>query len=430
MKIAVIGTGHVGLVAGACLAGTGNTVVCVDQDAATVRRLRRGALPFFEPGLEELVRRNASEKRLSFTTQLSRAVRASPAIIIAAGAPPGEDGGADLPRVLAVAREIARSMNGYKVIVVASTVPVGTAAKVRETVRRETTHPFSVVSAPAFLTRGAAVGDFLRPDRVVVGAEDERGAEIVRQLYAPFTRTGGPALVMDCASAELSKHAANAFLAARISLMNEIANACEALGADVEQVRRAIGADRRIGPSFLFPGIGYGGAFSRDIRALVRSAGDKGYQFHIPRAVERVNEAQKSVLAAKMARHFGSLEGRTIAVWGLAFRPGTDDVRDAPSLALIDQLLSAGARIQAYDPAAMPGAKRVFGARITLAPGAHAALAGADALALVTEWHEFLEPDFGKMRKLMKSPVVFDGRNAYSRDTMRAHGFTYYGIGR
>ncbi|MCU0249060.1 MAG: UDP-glucose/GDP-mannose dehydrogenase family protein [Vicinamibacterales bacterium] len=431
MKLAVVGTGYVGLVAGACLAETGNDVICVDKDAAKVRVLRKGRMPIFEPGLEELVRRNVAEKRLSFTTQLPRAVRASSVIFIAVGTPQGEDGAADLQHVLGVAREIAQAMNGFKVIVDKSTVPVGTAQKVREIVRRETTHPFSVVSNPEFLKQGAAVDDFLKPDRVVIGAEDEKGGDIMRQLYAPFTRTGAPIMVMDTASAELCKYAANALLATRISFMNEMANVCELVGADVDEVRRAVGSDRRIGPSFLFPGVGYGGScFPKDVKAIVKFAGDKGYQFEILKAVERVNHRQKSVLAARMEQHFGSLGGRTIAVWGLAFKPRTDDMREAPAIVLIERLLAAGARVQAFDPAAMPVAKRLFGSSVSFAPRSYAALDGADALAVLTEWNEFREPDFAKMRKLMKSPIVFDGRNIYSRELMRANGFTYYSIGR
>jgi UDPglucose 6-dehydrogenase len=431
MKLAVIGTGYVGLVAGACLAETGNDVICVDKDEAKIRMLRRGKMPIFEPGLEELVRRNMAEQRLSFTSQLPRAIRASSVIFIAVGTPQGEDGAADLQQVLAVAREIAQAMNGYKVIVDKSTVPVGTAEKVREIIRRETTHPFSVVSNPEFLKQGAAVDDFLKPDRVVIGAEDEKGGEIMRQVYAPFTRTGAPIMVMDCASAELCKYAANALLATKISFMNEIANVCEVFEADVDQVRRAIGADRRIGPSFLFPGVGYGGScFPKDVQAIVKFTADKGYDFQILKAVDRVNHRQKSVLATRMEKHFGSLKGRTIAVWGLAFKPRTDDMREAPSVVLIHRLLAAGAHVQAFDPAAMPIAKRLFGSTVTLTSRSYAALAGADALAVVTEWNEFREPDFVKMRKLMKTPVVFDGRNIYSRDVMRANGFTYYSIGR
>jgi len=431
MKLAVIGTGYVGLVAGACLAETGNDVICVDKDEAKIRMLRRGKMPIFEPGLEELVRRNMAEQRLSFTSQLPRAIRASSVIFIAVGTPQGEDGAADLQHVLGVAREIAQAMNGYKLIVDKSTVPVGTAEKVREIIRRETTHPFSVVSNPEFLKQGAAVDDFLKPDRVVIGTEDEKGGEIMRQVYAPFTRTGAPIMVMDCASAELCKYAANALLATKISFMNEIANVCEVFEADVDQVRRAIGADRRIGPSFLFPGVGYGGScFPKDVQAIVKFTADKGYDFQILKAVERVNHRQKSVLATRMEKHFGSLKGKTIAVWGLAFKPRTDDMREAPAIVLIERLLAAGAHVQAFDPAAMPIAKRLFGSTVTLTPRSYAALEGADALAVVTEWNEFREPDFAKMRRLMKTPVVFDGRNIYSRNVMRANGFTYYSIGR
>ena len=431
MKLAVIGSGYVGLVAGACLAETGNDVVCVDKDEAKIRMLRRGKMPIFEPGLEELVKRNVAEKRLSFTTQLPKAVRASSVIFIAVGTPMGEDGSADLQHVLGVAREIARAMNGYKVIVDKSTVPVGTADKVREIVRRETTHPFSVVSNPEFLKQGAAVDDFLKPDRVVIGTEDEKSGEIMRQVYAPFTRTGAPIMVMDTASAELCKYAANAMLATKISFMNEVANVCEAFGADVDQVRRAVGSDRRIGPSFLFPGVGYGGScFPKDVQAIVKFTKDKGYDFQILQAVEKVNHRQKSVLAGRMEQHFGSLKGRTIAVWGLAFKPRTDDMREAPAVVLIERLLALGAKVQVFDPAAMGVARKLLGTRVTYASRSYAALDGADALALVTEWNEFREPDFPKMRKLMKSPVIFDGRNIYSRETMKANGFTYYSIGR
>lgn len=431
MKIAMIGTGYVGLVAGACLAETGNDVVCVDKDEAKIRMLRRGRMPIFEPGLEEVIRRNSAEKRLSFATQLPRAVRASSVVFIAVGTPQGEDGAADLQHVLGVAREVAQAMNGYTVIVNKSTVPVGTAEKVREIVRRETTHPFSVVSNPEFLKQGAAVDDFLKPDRVVIGTEDERGGEIMRQLYAPFTRTGAPIMVMDCASAELCKYAANALLATKITFMNEIANVCEIFGANVDEVRRAVGSDRRIGASFLFPGVGYGGScFPKDVKAIVRFSRDKGYDFQILGAVERVNARQKSILATRMEKHFGSLKGRTIAVWGLSFKPRTDDMREAPAIVLIERLLAAGAKVQAFDPEAMPVAKRIFGSSVTLCPRSYGALAGADALAIVTEWNEFREPDYARMRKLMKSPIVFDGRNIYSRDVMRANGFTYYSIGR
>jgi UDPglucose 6-dehydrogenase len=431
MKIAVVGTGYVGLVAGACFAEYGNDVICVDKDEAKVRALRRGKIPIYEPGLEELVRRNKAERRLVFTSALPTAVRKSEIIFIAVGTPQGEDGSADLQHVLDVAREVARSMNGYRVIVNKSTVPVGTAERIREIVRRETTHPFSVVSNPEFLKQGAAVDDFMKPDRVVIGAEDPRARELMTTLYAPFTRTGAPIMVMDCASAELCKYAANAMLASRISFMNEIANVCEIFGADIEQVRRAVGSDRRIGTSFLFPGVGYGGScFPKDVKAVLKFAADKGYKFRILEAVEQVNDAQKGVLVAKMERHFGSLKGKTIAVWGLAFKPKTDDMREAPAIVIIEKLLARGAKVQAYDPEAMQVARGIFGSRVALMPRSFDALAGADALALVTEWHEFREPDFDKMRKLMRTPVVFDGRNVYNREQMRALGFTYYSIGR
>ena len=431
MKIAVVGTGYVGLVAGACFAEYGNDVICVDKDEAKVRTLRRGKIPIYEPGLEELVRRNRLERRLVFTSALPAAARKSEIIFIAVGTPQGEDGSADLQHVLEVAKEIARSMNGYRVIVDKSTVPVGTAERVREIVRRETTHPFSVVSNPEFLKQGAAVDDFMKPDRVVIGAEDPRARELMTALYAPFTRTGAPIMVMDCASAELCKYAANAMLASRISFMNEFANLCELFGADVDQIRRAVGSDRRIGTSFLFPGVGYGGScFPKDVKAILKFASDKGYRFRILEAVEQVNDAQKKLLVTKMERHFGSLKGRTIAVWGLSFKPKTDDMREAPAIVVIEELLARGAKVQAYDPEAMQVAKRIFGNRVTLVAKSFDALAGADALALVTEWHEFREPDFAKMRKLMRTPVVFDGRNVYNREQMRAQGFTYYSIGR
>jgi UDPglucose 6-dehydrogenase len=431
MKIAVIGTGYVGLVAGACFAESGNDVVCVDKDDAKIRMLRAGKMPIYEPGLEELVRRNRQENRLTFTTMLPKAVRASSIVFIAVGTPQGEDGSADLKYVLDVAREVARAMNGYKVIVDKSTVPVGTAVKVREVIRRETTHPFSVVSNPEFLKQGAAIDDFLKPDRVVIGAEDPRAREIMQELYEPFTRTGAPIMMMDCASAELSKYAANAMLATRISFMNEVANVCEAVGADVDEVRRAVGSDKRIGSSFLFPGVGYGGScFPKDVKAMIHFASEKRYEFRILRAVEEVNASQKTRLAAKMRTHFGTLDGKTIAVWGLAFKPRTDDMREAPSIPLIHALLADGAAVQAYDPEATKVAKGIFGNKVTFATKNYDALKGADGLAIVTEWSEFRRPDFEKMRKLMRSPVIFDGRNLFSPEQMKQSGFTYYSIGR
>ncbi len=431
MKIAVVGTGYVGLVVGACLAENGNDVVCVDSDKAKIRSLRRGAMPFYEPGLEEIVRQNRAEGRLEFSTLLARSVRGASIVFIAVGTPQDEDGSADVTHVLAVAREIARAMNGYKVIVNKSTVPVGTSVLVRDVVRRETTHPFSVVSNPEFLKQGAAIDDFLKPDRVVIGVEDPRATELMTELYSPFTRTGAPIMIMDCASAELCKYAANAMLATRISFMNDIANVCEVVGANVDHVRKAMGADRRIGSSFLFPGIGYGGScFPKDVRALVRSAAEKGYDLQVLKAVERVNEAQKVRLITRLETHFGSLKDRTIAVWGLSFKPRTDDMREAPAIPLIHGLLERNARVQAYDPQAEHVARKVFGNRIVLVGKGYDALKGADALVVVTEWNEFRRPDFDRMRKLMRSPVVFDGRNIYSPEQMKALGFTYFSVGR
>ncbi len=431
MKIAVVGSGYVGLVLGACLAETGNDVTCVDKDEAKVRMLRKGRVPIYEPGLTELVTRNKEEGRLIFTTQLAKAVKSSQIIFIAVGTPQGEDGSADLQHVMTVARDIGKAMDGYRVIVNKSTVPVGTAEKVRAVIRRETTHPFSVISNPEFLKQGAAVDDFMKPDRVVIGAEDPRGAELIVALHQPFTRTGAPIMVMDCASAELSKYASNAMLATKISFMNEIANVCELYGADVDRVRQAVGSDKRIGSSFLFPGVGYGGScFPKDVKALIRFSGDKKYEFKILKAVESVNEAQKRALVRKMETHFGSLKGRTIALWGLAFKPKTDDMREAPAIAIVLGLVEKGAKVQVYDPEAIRVAKGLFGSKVTYATKSYEALRGAEGLAIVTEWHEFREPDFTRMRKLMKNPVVFDGRNIYQPQQMKAHGFTYYSIGR
>ena len=433
MKIAVVGTGYVGLVLGACLSENGNSVICVDKDESKIGMLKAGHMPIYEPGLEEMVRRNEHEERLTFTTDLPTAVRASEIVFIAVGTPQGEDGSADLQHVLAVARDVGRSMNKYTVVVDKSTVPVGTAKKVHATIAKETTQPFSVVSNPEFLKQGAAIEDFMKPDRVVVGTEpeDERGAGVMQDLYAPFTRTGAPILMMNTESAELCKYAANSILATRISFMNEIANVCEAVGADVDQVRKAIGADHRIGTSFLFPGVGYGGScFPKDVKALLKSSANKGYDFRILSAVEQVNDAQKQRLVEKMERHFKTLKGRTIALWGLAFKPRTDDMREAPAVPIIERLLAHGATVRAYDPAATPVARRLFDSRIELCEKSYDALIGADALAIVTEWNEFREPDFEKMRSLLREPVVFDGRNIYSPEHMRALGFTYFSIGR
>jgi UDPglucose 6-dehydrogenase len=431
MRLAVVGTGYVGLVAGVCFAESGNDVVCVDKDAAKVRALRAGRMPIYEPGLEELLRRNCAEKRLTFTTTLPKAVKEAAVVFIAVGTPQGEDGSADLQHVLEVARQIGRAMTGYTVIVNKSTVPVGTSERVRAVVARETKHPFAVVSNPEFLKQGAAVDDFMKPDRVVIGTDDPRAAAVMQELYGPFTRTDAPIMVMDCPSAELAKYAANAMLAARISFMNEVANVCEVVGADVDHVRRAIGSDRRIGSSFLFPGVGFGGScFPKDVKAMRRFAADKGYDFKLLRAVDEVNAHQKTRLVQKMRTHYGRLKGKTLAVWGLAFKPKTDDMREAPSIPLIESLLAAGAKVRAYDPEAMGVAKKIFGTRVTFASNNYDALKGADGLAIVTEWNEFRRPDLARVKDLLKSPVIFDGRNLFQPAQMKQHGFTYYSIGR
>jgi UDPglucose 6-dehydrogenase len=436
MKIAVVGTGYVGLVLGACLAENGNTVACVDKDETKVSTLRAGKMPIYEPGLEEMVRRNVDEERLTFTTDLPSSVKASAIVFIAVGTPQGEDGSADLRHVLDVARAVGRAMAQYTVVVDKSTVPVGTAKEVHAAIASETSQPFSVVSNPEFLKQGAAVDDFMKPDRVVVGVEpgDTRAERAMRELYAPFTRTGAPIMFMDTASAELCKYAANSILATRISFMNEIANMCELVGADVDQVRRAIGADGRIGKSFLFPGVGYGGScFPKDVKAILKSSEDRGYDFKILRAVEAVNDLQKGRLVDKMVAHFKGekgLAGKTIALWGLAFKPRTDDMREAPAIVIVERLLGLGAAIRAYDPEAAATARRIFGNRVVICEKSYDALEGVDALAVVTEWNTFREPDFDRMKRLMRAPVVFDGRNVYSPEQMRNLGFKYFSIGR
>jgi UDPglucose 6-dehydrogenase len=447
MNICVIGTGYVGLVAGTCLAESGNDVICVDIDEKKIERLNGGEVPIYEPGLEELIKRNREDGRLRFTTDLSMAVRESLICFIAVGTPPGEDGSADLNYVLDAARGIGRAMDGYRVIVDKSTVPVGTAEKVRDVVRKElqlrgVDHEFDVVSNPEFLKEGAAIDDFMKPDRVVIGADNGKAAEIMEELYSPFVRTGKPILIMDVKSAEMTKYAANAMLATKISFINEIANLCELVGADVASVRRGIGSDSRIGFEFLFPGVGYGGScFPKDVQAIIRTASEFGYEIRILRAVEEVNKGQKSVLVDKILRHFqpavGSrqsankpLEGKTIGVWGLSFKPRTDDMREAPSITIIDRLLEAGARVKAHDPEAMDEARKVFGDRIEYMRDNYEVVRGADALAVVTEWNEFRRPNFERMKSLMKTPVIFDGRNIYEPKEMKEYGFTYYGIGR
>lgn len=432
MRIAVIGTGYVGLVAGTCLADTGNEVTCVDLDAEKIAQLRRGESPIYEPGLEELVRHNAREGRLHFTTSLPEAVAGAEVIFIAVATPSGENGDADLRHVLVAAEQIGRALTGYAVVVDKSTVPVGTADRVRDTIARVTSHPFDVVSNPEFLKEGAALEDFLKPDRVVIGASSERARTLMGELYAPFVRTEQPILYMDTRSAELTKYASNAMLAARISFMNDLAMLCEKVGADVDQVRRGMGADRRIGYPFLFPGVGYGGScFPKDVRALIHTAEAHGLDPALLRATEATNARSKRLLLERLNTHFeGDLAGRRIAVWGLAFKPRTDDMREAPSLTLIEGLLEAGAEVIAHDPVATSSAWKLLGDRIRYAASPYEALENADALCLVTEWNEFRHPDFDRMQRLMKQPVVLDGRNVFDPSRMRARGFTYYGVGR
>lgn len=427
----MIGTGYVGLVAGTCFAESGNDVICVDIDEAKISALKSGKVPIYEPGLEELVRRNVEEQRLSFTTDLAAGVQQSSIIFIAVGTPQTKDGGADTDQVLATARAVAAAMNGARVIVNKSTVPVGTADQIRNVMAETTSHPFSVVSNPEFLKEGAAVDDFMKPDRVVLGGDDPKAIELLRELYEPFVRTGNPILVMDSRSAEMSKYASNAILATKISFINEVANLCEKVGAEINEVRRAIGLDRRIGPHFIFPGVGYGGScFPKDIRAMI-AMGGANPDMELLRAVERVNERQKSVLVEKVKRHFGAdLSGRTFAIWGLSFKPRTDDMRDAPSIIVVESLLQAGAKIQAYDPEAVAEAKKLFGERVHYERRNYDALKGADALLVITEWNEFRRPNFAHMKELMRTPVIFDGRNIYEPSELKKLGFTCYSIGR
>jgi len=439
MFICVVGTGYVGLVAGACFAETGNDVICVDNNEQKIERLKQGEIPIFEPELDELVARNAREGRLTFTTDLADGVRKSDIIFIAVGTPQDEDGSADLTHVLAVAKAIGQAMNGHKIIVDKSTVPVGTADRVREAVAQETKHPFAMVSNPEFLKEGAAINDFLYPDRIVIGTENEKVAETMGELYAPFVRTGNPIIFMDVKSAEMTKYTANAMLATKISFMNEIANLCDCVGADVSKVRKGIGSDQRIGNKFLFPGVGYGGScFPKDIRALARTAQEYGYRLEILDAVDRVNEKQKTVLVDKVRRHYrDQVAGKTFALWGLSFKPQTDDMREAPAKYIVRALAELGARIQAFDPAAMAEAREPYNlqdmleaGKLILCENAYQAVEGADGLLIVTDWKEFARPNFERVKELMRAPVVFDGRNLYTPGKLREQGFTYYSIGR
>ena len=436
MKIAVVGTGYVGLVTGACLADVGIEVTCVDVDAAKIDNLHKGILPIYEPGLDDIVERNTKAGRLNFTTKLTEAIEGAEAAFIAVGTPPGEDGSADLRYVLAVAKEIGETMNDYLVVITKSTVPVGTAAKVDAELKaalqaRNSDLEYDVASNPEFLKEGAAIEDFTKPDRIVCGVSSERAQKVMARLYKPFTLNGHPVYFMDVPSAEMTKYAANAMLATKISFMNDIANLCEKLGADVNMVRKGIGSDPRIGNRFIYPGIGYGGScFPKDVKALVRTGRESGYELRILQSVEDVNEDQKSVLFDKVKAHYGNdLKGKHFAMWGLSFKPDTDDMREAPALVICDQLLAAGATVTAYDPVAMPEAKHAMGDKIGYAAGAYEALEGADALLLVTEWREFRVPDWGRLRASLSEPVVFDGRNIYSGSELSAIGFTYTGIG-
>jgi UDPglucose 6-dehydrogenase len=432
MKIAVVGTGYVGLVTGTCLAETGNQVICVDINEKKVKMMQDGQLPIYEPGLELLFHRNISQKRLHFTSNLAEAIAEAKIIFLALPTPPGGDGSADLSYVLGAAKDIAKLIKEYKVIVTKSTVPVGTADKVTAVLKENTSVEFAVVSNPEFLREGVAVDDFMKPDRVVVGTMDERARKLMAELYAPYVRQGNPVIFMDERSSELTKYAANSFLATKISFMNEIANLCEIVDADVDMVRRGIGADERIGKRFLFSGIGYGGScFPKDVQALARSAQEKNYDFKILNSVMTVNEIQKKVLAEKVKKYFkGDIKGKKFALWGLAFKPETDDIREAPALYIIDELLNAGASVTAFDPEAMPNVKNLIGDKITYAANQYNALEGADALLILTEWSVFRTPDFDEVEKLLKSKVIFDGRNLYDLQKMIDCGFYYNSIGR
>ena len=431
MNIAMLGTGYVGLVAGSCFAETGNDVVCVDIDEAKIEQLRQGRVPFYELGLEELIQRNTREGRLAFSTDLAEAVRRAEAIFIAVGTPQVSAGRADLSQVFAVAEDIARAMNGGKIVVTKSTVPVGTAARVKEIIEAGTEHPVAVVSNPEFLKEGTAVEDFMKPDRVVLGGEDAGSLERLKNLYEPLVHRGNPIIVTDSRSAEMSKYASNAILATKISFINETARLCEKEGADIEQVRRIMGLDHRIGPHFIFPGIGFGGScLPKDIRAMIAMGGDE-LKMPLLEAVDRVNETQKGLLLDKVEQHFGeALAGCTLAVWGLSFKARTDDMREAPAIRVIDGLLQAGARVRAFDPEATKQARQRYGDRIEYGVNNYEVAAGADAVLILTEWNEFRSPDFARLKELLHQPVVFDGRNLYDPAVMRQHGFIYYSIGR
>jgi UDPglucose 6-dehydrogenase len=432
MNIAVVGVGYVGLVSGTCFAESGNEVICVDVDRNRIEQLNEGRIPIYEPGLEELVRRNVKEHRLSFTTDLTGALSQSMVSFIAVGTPMSKSGAADLSGVFKAAESVAKEAAGYHIIVIKSTVPVGTNDRVREIVASGGNHRIDVCSVPEFLKEGSAVEDFMRPDRVVIGSTSEQATAILREIHAPFVRTDNPILVMHPRSAELTKYASNAMLALRISFINQMANLCEAVGAEINDVRRGMGSDRRIGSQFLFPGVGYGGScFPKDVQALIHSAADHRLEFTILKAADEVNDLQKRLMAERVKQHFGNdLKGRTFAIWGLAFKPRTDDMREAPSLVAIEELIAAGARINAHDPEALENARRIFGDRVSYHRTNYEALAGADALIILTEWNEFRHPNFQRIKAELKQPVIFDGRNLYDPALMKALEFTYYSIGR
>ncbi len=436
MKITIVGTGYVGLVTGTCFSEVGIDVTCVDIDQKKIEGLRQGVMPIYEPGLESMVMKNVEKGRLSFSTSLKDSIKGSEAVFIAVGTPPGEDGSADLKYVLAVAKEVGQHMDDYIVVVTKSTVPVGTAEKVKTTLskaleERKSDLVFDIASNPEFLKEGAAIQDFLKPDRIVVGVETERAQKIMEKLYKPFLLNGHPTIFMDVPSAEMTKYAANSMLATKISFMNDIANLCEIMGADVNMVRKGIGSDTRIGTKFIYPGVGYGGScFPKDVKALIKTAEENGYQMRVLKSVENVNNDQKSVLVNKVKRHFGNdLSGMTFAIWGLSFKPKTDDMREAPSIVIINQLLELGAQIKAFDPVAMEEAHRDLGDSITYTKDEYEALVDADALLLVTEWPEFRIPNFTVVSKLLKNKVIFDGRNVYDQEELRDLGYTYFGIG-
>ena len=432
MQITVIGTGYVGLVAGACLADMGNDVICIDNNLEKLEQLKNGIIPIYEPGLEELVKSNVMENRLSFSSDIDSAVKQSQVCFIAVGTPQGEDGSADLQYVFQVAESIAKSMNGYKVIVDKSTVPVGTAEKVTNIIKENTTHPFDVVSNPEFLKQGNAVDDFLHPDRVIIGSNSDKATLIMQEIYSPFFRTGNRVIVMDVKSAEMTKYAANSFLATKISFMNEIANLCEKVGADAEMVRVGISTDSRIGNKFLFPGLGYGGScFPKDVKALIKTGLENGMDMSIIFAADNINKKQRKLFIEKITKHFGNdLSGKTFAVWGLAFKPKTNDMREAPAITIINALLDMGARVKGFDPKAMESAKFIFKDKISYSKNAYDTVENADALLLLTEWNEFRRPDFDKVKSLMKTPIIFDGRNQYNSVRLEEKGFEYYQIGR